>query len=123
MKWDFGDRRQSCAGNQEVNSVRVSRNDEQRQQQSGNFKLVTQRFVSTFSRRATKRQTFRFDPISPFSPFLHSILPQPIRVPTPLPNNSPFGQNFSTAGQSPSPLPSASVTPTPTPAPTPAQLL
>src|SRR5205823_6387084 len=52
-----------------------------------------------------------------------TILPQPIRVPTPLPNNSPVGQNFSTAGQSPSPLPSASVTPTPTPAPTPAQLL
>jgi len=52
-----------------------------------------------------------------------TILPQPIRVPTPLPNNSPLGQNFSTAGQSPSPLPSASVTPTPTPAPTQAQLL
>src|SRR4051812_39569589 len=50
-----------------------------------------------------------------------TILPQPIRPPTPLPNNSP--QSFSTAGQSPSPLPSASVTPTPTPAPTPAQLL
>jgi hypothetical protein len=49
------------------------------------------------------------------------IQPQPIRVPTPLPNNSPLGQNFSTAGQSPSPLPSASATPTP--APTPAQLL
>src|SRR5437762_9132584 len=63
MKWDFGDRRQSCAGNQEVNSVRVSRNDEQRQKQSGNFKLVTQRFVSTFSRRATKRQTFTSDPV------------------------------------------------------------
>src|SRR5439155_1847986 len=43
--------------------VRVSRNDEQRQQQSGNFKLVTQRFVSTFSRRATKRQTFTSDPV------------------------------------------------------------
>ena len=49
------------------------------------------------------------------------IQPQPIRVPTPLPNNSPVGSNLSTAGQSPSPLPSASVTPTPTP--TPAQLL
>jgi len=48
-------------------------------------------------------------------------LPQPFRVPTPLPNNSPLGQNFSTAGQSPSPLPSPSATPTP--APTPAQLL
>ena len=52
-----------------------------------------------------------------------TILLQPIRVPTPLPNNSPVGSNLSTAGQSPSPLPSASVTPTPTPAPTPAQLL
>ncbi len=52
-----------------------------------------------------------------------TILSQPIRVPTPVPNNSLLGQNFSTAGQSPSPLPSASVTPTPTPAPTPAQLL
>ena len=52
-----------------------------------------------------------------------TILPQRIRVPTPLPNNSPVGSNLSMAGQSPSPLPSASVTPTPTPAPTPAQLL
>jgi hypothetical protein len=50
-----------------------------------------------------------------------TILPQSIRVPTPLPNNSPVGSNFSTAGESPSPLPSASVTPTPTL--TPAQLL
>jgi hypothetical protein len=47
--------------------VRVSRNDEQRQQQSGNFKLVTQRFVSTFSRRATNRQTFTSDPYCPTS--------------------------------------------------------
>jgi hypothetical protein len=46
-------------------------------------------------------------------------LPVPIR--SPLPNNSPVGSNFSTAGQSPSPLPSATVTPTPTQ--TPAQLL
>jgi hypothetical protein len=52
-----------------------------------------------------------------------TILPQLIVVPTPLPNNSHIGQNFSTAGESPSPLPSASVTPTPTPAPSPAQLL
>jgi hypothetical protein len=46
-------------------------------------------------------------------------LPVPIR--SPLPNNSPGGSNFSTAGGSPSPLPSASATPTPTS--TPAQLL
>ena len=52
-----------------------------------------------------------------------TILPQaaPVPIRSPLPNNSPVGSNFSTAGQSPSPLPSASVTPTPTP--TPAQLL
>ena len=47
------------------------------------------------------------------------LIPVPIR--SPLPNNSPVGSNFSTAGESPSLLPSASVTPTPTP--TPAQLL
>jgi hypothetical protein len=47
------------------------------------------------------------------------LIPVPIR--SPLPNNSPIGSNFSTAGESPSPLPSVSVTPTPTP--TPAQLL
>jgi hypothetical protein len=54
---------------------------------------------------------------------VNSIQPQLIPVPirSPLPNNSPVGSNFSTAGESPSPLPSASVTPTPTP--TPAQLL
>ena len=51
------------------------------------------------------------------------IQPQLIPVPTrsALPNNSPIGSNFSTAGESPSPVPSASVTPTPTP--TPAQSL
>ena len=49
-------------------------------------------------------------------------LPQiPVPIRSPLPNNSPGGSNFSTAGGSPSPLPSASVTPTPTQ--TPAQLL
>jgi hypothetical protein len=42
------------------------------------------------------------------------FIPVPIR--SPLPNNSPIGSNFSTAGESPSPLPSATVTPTPTPA-------
>jgi len=47
------------------------------------------------------------------------LIPVPIR--SPLPNNSPIGSNFSTAGESPSPLPSASVTPTPTL--TPAQVL
>ena len=50
-----------------------------------------------------------------------TILSPPIRVLTPLPNNSPIGSNFSTAGESPSPVPSASITPTPTP--TPVQLL
>src|SRR5438876_1020208 len=44
-----------------------------------------------------------------------TILSPPIRVLTPLPNNSPIGSNFSTAGESPSPVPSASITPTPTP--------
>jgi hypothetical protein len=38
-----------------------------------------------------------------------------------IPAPTPFGRNFSTAGESPSPLPLASVTPTPTP--TPAQVL
>ena len=47
------------------------------------------------------------------------FIPVPIR--SPLPNNSPIGSNFSTAGESPSPVPSASATPTSTP--TPAQSL
>ena len=51
-----------------------------------------------------------------------TILPQlPVPIGSPLPNNSPIGSKFSTAGESPSPLPSPSVTPTPTL--TPAQLL
>ena len=52
-----------------------------------------------------------------------TILPQlgPVPIRSPLPNNSPVGSNFSTAGESPSPLPSPTVTPTATPSP--AQLL